>query len=71
MSKKLRLVTEEEGKLLAITAGEWISGPSGFMFSSTKTVAKYAVMEFLANEAGLTIYPVVVENQERGESNES
>lgn len=71
MSKKLRLVTEEEGNLLAITANEWIAGPSGFMFSSTKSVAKYAVMEFLANEAGLTIYPVVIENQEKAENGQS
>ena len=67
---KLRLVTKEEGEILAITANEWIAGPSGFMFSSTKSVAKYAVMEFLANEAGLTMYPCVIENQEKSASDE-
>ena len=62
---KLRLITKEEGELLAITANEWLAGPSGYMFSSSKGVAKYAVMEFLANEAGLTMYPNVIEKQEQ------
>jgi hypothetical protein len=40
------------------------------MFSDAKTIAKVAVMEYLANEQGLTIYPSVLENYEKkhGES---
>jgi hypothetical protein len=68
---KLRLATQEEAALLSITTKEWIEdGPSGFMFGSTRQVAQLAVMEFLANEQGLTIYPAVLEAQENkdGES---
>ena len=66
MTDKLRLVTEEEGNLLLIAANNRLSnGPSGFMFSDAKTIAKVAVMEYLANEQGLTIYPSVLENYEK------
>jgi hypothetical protein len=65
MADTLRLVTEEEGNLLLIAANNWLqNGPSGFMFGDVKTVAKYAVMEYLANEQGLTIYPSVLEKHE-------
>ena len=63
---KLRLATQEEAALLSITTKEWIeNGPSGFMFSSSKQIAQLAVMEFLANEQGLSIYPAVIEAQEQ------
>ena len=66
MANKLRLATEEEGNLLLIAANNWLSnGPSGFMFSDAKTIAKCAVMEYLANEQGLTIYPSVIEHHAR------
>ena len=71
MANKFRLVTEEEGQLLLLAANNWLeNGPSGFMFSSSKGIAKYAVMEYLANEQGLTLYQSVVDEYERkhGES---
>ena len=71
MANKLRVVTEEEGDLLLLAANNWLqNGPSGFMFSDAKTIAKCAVMEYLANEQGLTIYPSVLEHYENkhGES---
>lgn len=72
MADKLRLVTEEEGQLLLIAANNWLSnGPSGFMFSSSQSIAKYAVMEYLANEQGLTCYPSVLENFEKKHGEES
>lgn len=67
MSDKLRLTTQEEAALLSITTNEWLSGPSGFMFSDVQRIAQLAVMEFLANEQGLTIYPAVLEAIEQQE----
>ena len=66
MADKLRLVTEEEGTLLTLKAKEWIeTGPGAFMFCNARAVAQLAIMEFLANEQGLSIYPAVIERQEK------
>ena len=65
MADRLRLVTNEESVELADKTNAWLAGPSAFMFSSARSTAQLAIMEYLANERGATIYPAVIAAQEK------
>ena len=58
----MKLATIEKAEEIHNKAKDWLdNSPSAVMFGSSKTVAKLAVAEFLANQEGLTLYECCAE----------
>lgn len=69
---KLTLVNDEQAKQIRTEVSEWYSNSSGaLMFSDCGSSSRSAIMEFLANRVGLTMYKCVANMENNAEKSEN